>query len=295
MRLGTVLAGLALAMSFATGALSQDAGPQPSGVQSLESPPDWDVVQQDRDTLIATVVYTPGLAIGVRCKWGRELDAFLYGLPESDEPWIRPLELSDEDGDFSQQNWASTTDPTTAFNLLPARFARSLREGGVLQVRARDAQGRRIRYVMDLPTSPTAIDRVLTACGKPTVDPRDAQLEAAGPVTSAPLARDWARRPRPEYPRAGEGLAWGSATLSCIADPAGVLDDCVVESEYPRGYDFGREALRAMPQARLTPGGPDAVSSLAVFTVRFRMAGYDPSGNTERRRLPEPGGSLPLN
>ena len=274
-------AGVLIWTAVAGPSFAQDPAPDAG------SPPDWDVVRQGDDVLLATVAYTPGLAIGVRCKAGQELDAFLYGLPASNEPWTRSLELADETAEFRQQNWAATTDPTTAFNLLPARFARSLRLGGVLQVRARDENGRRMRYVMELPTSPSAIDQVLTSCGVPTIDPRDALLAAAGPITGSPTARDWTRRPRPNFPD-GARVAWGTATLSCITAPAGDFGDCIVESEYPRGYGFGREALRSVTRARVTAVPEEVGPLITVFTIRFRVEGYDSDGRIDRDNHPSP-------
>ncbi|KQS57211.1 hypothetical protein ASG17_00250 [Brevundimonas sp. Leaf363] len=182
-----------------------------------ESPPDWDLRDGD-GFLMAVVVYNPGLIIGVRCRaW--DLDAFISGLPVSADEWTRSLDTNTDGDDFSPSTWAVTTDPGTVFSLLPGRFARGLREGGPLQIRAQGSDGRRMRYVMELPSSPAAIDQVLTKCRKPLVDPQDAALEAAGQITTSPGPRDWARQPRPRYPDEGLGVTRGLATLSCVAAP----------------------------------------------------------------------------
>lgn len=255
-------AAFAVAALIAAGpVLAQDAAPTPA--PELDAP-DWDVIERD-GSLIATVAYDPGLIVGVRCRaW--DLDVFLTNLPPSAEEWIRPLEIAGEAGDFYTENWVATTDPGTAFNLLPARFARALREGGVLQVRAPGPDGRRVRYSMDLPASNAAIDQVLTACRKPLVDPRDELLEAAGPVTSTPNGRDWVRQPRPQFP--STGTSRGSATLSCLAEPTGELSQCVVESEYPRDRGFGRAGLRSVGNARVSPAED---TMMVIFTIRYAV------------------------
>ena len=74
--------------------------------------------------------------------------------------------------------------------------------------------GRNLRYVIDLPASGAAIDETLQACGRPLVDPRDAERSAL-PEDGLPPEIEWARQPRPAADRAQLPLArrWANGAL----------------------------------------------------------------------------------
>lgn len=83
----------------------------------------------------------------------------------------------------------------------------------------------------------------------------------------------WARQPRPEFPaRALErGTKSASVTLQCVAQASGSLASCSIVSESPAGEGFGREAIRAATQARLSPETADQAPATVRFVVSFSL------------------------
>lgn len=256
-----VAAGLALLL--AGPAAAQDAGE------------DWDLVQR-HDAISASIAFDSGLAVAVRCDDG-SLETYIAGLaPPRERDNQRTVAYAFGDRPMRDSTWQNREDGHALFADLPAPLARRFRSGGDLQLRIAahgDAPAR--RYVVSLPPSPAAIDRVLTTCGRPTVDPRDvlrANESSADPSSLDGPGPGWARQPRPSYPdRAVEAGISGMAVLSCMVEDDGRTKDCQVEVERPAGADFGREALRAARDARLKPrpsGG-----GLVTFTIRFSIPG----------------------
>ena len=66
--------------------------------------------------------------------------------------------------------------------------------------------------------------------------------------------------------------------LSCGVRANGSFRDCVVVSEDPPGFGFGREALRGARRARLTreSAATFGPGQLVTFPVSWRMVIYDP-------------------
>lgn len=264
---------------FATPAMAQD-----------QESSDWTMSRNERlKAMVAGTTFTNGIGLGVRCVDGG-LEVLMVGLPAI-EAEQRTLGIAFGDDPISDQSWNVATDSTVAVSELPAPFARKLREGGRFQVRVAGAGegGRNLRYVMDLPPSTSAIDETLTACDRPLVDPRDAELDAIG-ESGLPTDLNWQQRPRPTYPFHSR-YAKGFAVVSCIAAPTGGLRDCVVETEHPRDGHFGDAALAATRRGRLTNVlNPDApiTPSRILFRTNFYMEGYQPRGLAVRTgsRLP---------
>lgn len=70
---------------------------------------------------------------------------------------------------------------------------------------------------------------------------------------------EWREKPTPEdiewaYPPAApeKGLE-GGATISCEVNVDGVLENCLVLAEQPRGYGFGESALSLAPLMKMSP------------------------------------------
>jgi protein TonB len=89
---------------------------------------------------------------------------------------------------------------------------------------------------------------------------------------------DWVERPTGEefsryYPTKESPTAIdGDVTLACVVDELGKLKHCAVAAEAPKGYGFGRNALRLVHYFRLArPGCPLSGSTLKV-PIRFRHA-----------------------
>lgn len=266
-------------VAFAPPAVGQDADE------------DWQIVRDPaQNTLMAAAAFETGLVIGVRCMGG-SFGALVGGLPITDEGIeTRPLRIGYGDDPVTESDWLVGEGRTTAFAKLPAPFARRLREGGVMNlvVPGGGGQGRNLRHVVTLPPSTSAIDEVLTACDRPLVDPRDAEL-AGIDLEGLPANLEWARRLRVEYPYDAQnrGFARGYAAITCVTDDDGSLRDCVVESEHPMGGGFGAAALNGARKGRVgVIGAPDASVGIRKisFSVNFRISDAPPSGVQHRRR-----------
>ncbi|RZJ38169.1 MAG: hypothetical protein EON87_21190 [Brevundimonas sp.] len=220
-----------------------------------------------------------------RCQSG-SFDLIIFGLPE---PARRgpTRELGVQVGDDAKPvftAWTVGEARDAAFSRLPARVARQLAKGGALQIIIPAAQdgGRRTRYLMSLEPSSVAIEQILTACGRPLVDPRvyDETASTGNGQDGLPAEVDWVSRPRPEFPDAVNHrmVSVGYVVMSCLAHADGRLDQCVVESEAPAGYKMGEAILESMQRARvrLTPQGEASDCPLEgrmiQFTVNFRLA-----------------------
>ena len=222
---------------------------------------DWDIVRDRRGRAeMAHLQFSNGLAIMVQCK-DRSLDVVLGGLPP---PGLaiqgglypqRPIRLTLRGEDEKVQFWFVGSDETTAVSPLPAPFARSLREGGSLHIGVlKDGtDGPVLNYQVELPSSSSNLDEVLTTCRKPVEDPRDALLN--GIDVEGPL--EWTERPY--APMDDVTPVSGLAVISCATRPDGRLHDCEVESEHPRGTtaaDYGRDLARRWRVQM--QGAPDA-------------------------------------
>lgn len=236
----------------------------------------WALIEQEGATA-ALVRFSSGIDIMVRCR-GETLDALIAGLPPTTGR-RRELRRSGADDPVQSESWLLAEDPAAAFSEVPARFARSLREGGPMNVvvPGAGANGRNLRYVLDIPSDTAAIDTTLAACGRPVVDPRDDLVELTGDG-SPPGGLGWETPPRPVYPEGFATYDWGFASLSCLTKPDGSLEQCQVEAQNPPNGPFGASALRATRNARLqVTEQPDAPvpRRVIVFSTRFDMAPVD--------------------
>ncbi|CAN5430591.1 hypothetical protein BH10PSE1_BH10PSE1_20110 [soil metagenome] len=271
--------------AIAQPSLAQDASAPASNAptsdaQSAED--GWDVFRDPaRPMLMAYADFANGVGLAVRCV-GRSYEAVITGLP-SVRTQSRPLRLrfAGQDADIVQR-WNVAQDGTVATSNFPARFARAVRQGGSLGVIVPDGaeDGRDLRYALDLPSSGAAVDQTLTACGLPTIDPRDTQISTLG-ANGLPEGLVWLERPRPQFlpGRERERLASrGFAILTCMAGADGRLRDCTVESEYPSGSGFGETAMTGVGNARLgsarrgAPIGPSVISFRFGFETNMGVA-----------------------
>ena len=102
---------------------------------------------------------------------------------------------------------------------------------------------------------------------------RGAEVAPDGGVVRPPT---WTRLPRPEFPAAGAraNTEEAAVVLECQALTSGRARYCRVLSEDPPGQGFGKAALAAMEDARLSPREVDGrpVDASFRFTVRFRLS-----------------------
>lgn len=256
---------------FAAFALLAGAG----SALAQDTADDWEVIRQpERDSVFAYVPTSTGLTIGFRCIDG-VYGAIIAGLPEAPRnAEIRTLRIRIGDEEARDSVWNVSTDRTIALADYPASLARSMREGGTINiiVPGGGGEGRNLRHELDLPASSAAIDETLTACERPTEDPRDALLPEIT-ESGLPGGVNWARPPAPSYPR--NNYQRGYAVLTCVVQPDGALAQCEVESEFPTDGRFGRNALRGTANARIvspgeTPG--QYAPRIIGFRVNFRMS-----------------------
>ncbi len=261
-----------------------------SAIAQDPAPTDWDIARDPaRKVVVAHTAFDVGVGIAVRCVDGG-LEALISGLP-ADTAEQRVIGVAfPGDERLSDQQWNVAVDNTIAVSSMPAPFARKLREGGQLQLRVAGGAegGRNLRYVLDLPASNSAIDETLTACDRPLVDPRDAAWADVGD-NGLPTNLQWLKRPRPTYPGVPK-YERGFAVVTCIADPEGRPQDCVVETEHPRDAGFGQATLRAAREARLTNNlNPDAPITPSRFNFRavYNVSGAGGSTTPSRIRRPD--------
>lgn len=252
----------AVLVAVASPAMAQEAGD------------DWDLtVDEAQGVTLATVGYSSGQALAVRCRAG-ELDVLVSGLPPM-EGVSRRIEATYRDGRTEAGSWITANDGSLIFSPAPALDARRLRQGGSLQlsVALEFPTTRPLRrYVLDLPTQSANLDRVLDDCGAGAPDPRDDLVRWNQPIGMTDL---WRRQPVPDYPEAAAHLGSGFATFSCVVAEGGRLTDCRTEREShaPR-YGFGEAALRSLRDARVATadeGGPPP-GTLLLATMRFRLS-----------------------
>tara|TARA_R110002167_G_scaffold67405_4_gene190529 strand:+ start:761 stop:1585 length:825 start_codon:yes stop_codon:yes gene_type:complete len=229
---------------------------------------DWEILRDPAQQM--TMAYTPfdiGLGIAVRCV-NHSYEALITGLPPTDYE-TRPLDVAFGESDLREETWNVAVESRVAVSNHPAPFARRLRDGGTLSLRVPGAaeDGRNLLYVLELPASSAAIDETLTACGRPLVDPRDAEI-ADIRRNGLPAGLEWVRRPQVQYP--DTAFARGFAVLTCLTNPDGTLRSCVIEAEYPQGGHFGEAALSGARRARLGVSG-DSGSPVPPRLVSFRV------------------------
>lgn len=247
---------------------------------------DWDMLQDERKKLlVAYTRFDNGVALSTRCVDGG-FEAIVTGLPPAGRASTRSLSIAFGEEELAPSQWTVAIDDTVAVADLPAPFARKLRAGGRLRIFIPNgaADGRNLMYDLELPASAAAIDQTLTTCGRPLVDPRDAELDAL-PEDGAPLNLTWAVRPTPRFPRTN--YARGFAVVSCLTNPDGTLRDCAIESEHPRDGRFGEATLTSARRARLQnlsdPGGPVPITRV-LYKTRYIVAGYQTVEDQERER-----------
>lgn len=257
------------------------------GGNAMAQTQDWDTQRSDRPKGVsAYTLFTSGLGIVARCMDGR-YEAYIAGLPEAGNVETRMLNIAFGDEDPVPTRWNVGREDSIAVSDSPALFARQLREGGAMRIVIPNGapDGRNLRHDLILPESASAIDETLTACGRPLVDPRDAELEGLA-ETGLPEGMEWVRLPPASYPEQTR-YARGFAVTLCLSNPDGSLRDCTIESEYPYDGGFGREALRAAARGRVgvvgAPGTP-VPPGMVLYRTNYRMEGYETREDREAMR-----------
>jgi hypothetical protein len=239
---------------------------------------DWVLTQvREQDAVVAAAPFSNGITVVARCS-DNVFALILMGLPEADRSATtrRLILLVGDETRERPYSWSVASDRSAAFSRVPALTARQLMKGGKLQIIVPgEPGGRRTRYVMSVRPSESALQDVLSRCGRPIVDPRDDLLLGDG--QGLPEGLHWVTQPRPTAPgsnvhRAATG---GSVTLSCTIGAGGRLTDCEVEDEFPHGANLAQAVSRSTDAARVgqTERSREAGESFegrrVVFTVNF--------------------------
>lgn len=240
-----------------------------------DSPLDWQLIEiSDRKATLATADFDNGLLLATRCVDG-VFETTIHGLPPA-SGLTRQLQITlDDDPSYTDQ-WIIAAKNTAAFSRVPVRFARKLIKGGTLQIRVPPKDGEAAtRYILDLPPSVSAVEQTLAACGKSLVDLRYETMEDEK-ADGLPSALEWARRPSPNFPTpSGATMSTvGFVTLSCGVNSALRPENCLIESEYPAGFNFGRSVMHAMYRSQLKlvdPSQPLKPHTTILFNINFRM------------------------
>jgi len=230
----------------------------------------WDVQSEGSDRLIASVLFDNGPGLAIQCSDGA-FDFALVNLPPAPRggSGSRILETGSDLATLEDSSWQAEARSSTALAFTAARRVRALRKGGVFYVRTPAAEGEpTTTFALPLPTDSVGIDRVLEACGKPLVEPRDDLPE----INHLLEPTRWALRPFELYPPARALRAGGGMTqveVSCLIAPEGRVRDCRIESERPAGMGVGDGMLRDAGHVRLNFGdnAEAAVGGIIYMTV----------------------------
>lgn len=252
-------------MAAATPALAQDA-PAPVAAEA----DGWDVeTDAARKITLASIRYDSGAGLIVQCRDG-ELSTIILGLPATAAPitplngvTTRQLETGTVNA-LTPSSWRSTPDGTSVMRADYARGVRALKQGGRFAVRTVAAEGDPARaLVFDLPSDPSGVDQVLTACGRRLTDPRDALRDVSAFVTVNQ------RHPGLD----GGTVRPGDSSVyeySCVVAQGGGVRDCMIESMRPADAALEERLLRSAPRARFDfSENPDSLTG-GVFYVSIR-------------------------
>lgn len=190
--------------------------PAPSDSAQLDD--DWEFAEDaSRSLTIAVARYAAGQSIIAQCTDG-ELKIAVVGLPARTETSHR-MDATRSDGATDTQTW-QVGERQTLISSVPARDARFLRVGGELRLRSSDGQPSPISASFDLPTEHVNLDRVLTACGYPLEDDRDAIPRADPALRLARAPREGEAGGRPGSSMEISCIVQGGAYRECRADHA---------------------------------------------------------------------------
>ncbi|MES2835536.1 MAG: hypothetical protein V4707_12600 [Pseudomonadota bacterium] len=227
---------------FAGCAMALAVSPMTAWAQQADD--DWDFAQ-DAATgrTVALARYEAGQMIVAECQAG-VLRAALVGLPATTGTHYT-VEARRADGRTDTQVWSAAPGQTTFLTPTAARDSRFLRGGGMFEIHA--AVGAPpVQATFDLPAQSANLDRVLTACGAPLQDDRDAM----------PVVRDLLfEANRSPLPNAAMASPRPLIEVSCVVRTR-ELRECRPTRVRPGFEDKDREAAEAMNERGVRISGP---------------------------------------
>lgn len=229
-----------------------------SAVQDA-APDGWELTERD-GVVMASVRYSSGQALAVRCREG-QVDAFLAGVGAPTV--MASYEVSFDGEEFRNQSWL-LQDSGISYSTDPRYLARRLATARRVSIRTPSAEGPARRFDLDLPSQADNMAVVMERCGASLTDPRD--------VLRRVTASGWLRPPRPVYPdTAVQRTIEATVGVSCIIDADGRTEDCRIEMAAPAGQGFEMAALRAARDARVELADPADAGGVASFSMRFYL------------------------
>jgi hypothetical protein len=206
---------------------------------------DWEYGEDPATGLAAAVSrYDTGQAIVVQCRAG-ELSVVVQGLELGEGR--RDVRVARSGGARDDQPWRAVT-PNAAGAQMPGRAARMLRGGGAVQFRTLEGAPA-ARLGLELPAESVNVDRVLTACGRPLQDERDALPVFRGELDQRSVERVYMRRDVQAQPTGGIA----AAEVSCIVGEDLRLRDCRVDQTIPTSSPFGLEHAERLTGVQVVP------------------------------------------
>lgn len=182
-----LLVGCALALAFS-----------PVSASAQNADDDWDFAQDAATSrTVALARYEAGQMIVAECQAG-VLRAALVGLPATTETHYT-VDARRADGRLDTQVWSAAPGQTTFLTSNAARDIRFLRGGGVFEIHSA-AGSAAVQATFDMPTQSANLDRVLTTCGWPLEDDRDAMpvvRDLLFDASRSPLPSPTMASPRP--------------------------------------------------------------------------------------------------
>lgn len=130
----------------------------------------------------------------------------------------------------------------------------------------------RVRFDPPAANDTTADSEKLLVVSPENLPSETLEREVIEPVPPSPtpgLTQKWADPPRVDYPEAGARApgSTGRVVLSCRVRATRSLENCLILSETPEGYGFGRSALAGAGRARVSADTPQGAR--VQFAVRF--------------------------
>jgi len=236
-----ILSGLVAAAAFGWAAAQADDG--------------WDVVADPaRDRVAAGVQFGGGVSFAVQCQAG-QLTVALGGMPTTDAS-IRHFDAT-RGGGASRLTWWNTHPGSPVLTSTDVRAVRFLRAGGNVTFASAAGEARPSRMQIELPTNPAGLDQVLTACGSPLVDPRDALTDVGDLLLEGPRVEIFGDLSR--YPAI-------RVEISCVVR-GGKMADCQSDHETPSAPQVGRETARHANGYPLKLSDPAAAEGRIVEVV----------------------------
>ena len=206
-----------------------------SSQATAQSDDDWDVATVPVQQLtVASVEYANGVSVIAQCRSGN-LQAAILGLPQA-TPGRAWYDFRLSTGLTTRKSLERQEDGSTLLSKGDDRLVRFLKGAGRLSLSSDAEATAPFHLQVDLPASSQGLDAVLSACGYPSVNDRDALPSVEELLTDLPRPtmpdRVVERRARAGAGPNGRGGQTFQVTISCVVAD-GRFMACRSEHEIP--------------------------------------------------------------